>query len=317
MENKQDFVIENGVLNRYEGPGGDVTIPEGVTEIGSAAFFGCTGLTDVTIPEGVTEIGYAAFSGCTGLTSVTIPEGVTEIGDRAFSGCTGLTSVTIPEGVTNINLYHFRGTPWLENLGQLAVVNHILLVYQGDGGDVTIPEGVTKIGSEAFSGCTGLTSVTIPESVTEIGISAFSVCTGLTSVTIPEGVTKIFKSVFQDSRPAIIAPHIPVAGFDAADKPGACCGFAKLYLDGAALDEEIKAGYLKYIKGQKKKLYPAALEHEELLQLMFTEKMIPWKDIDLLLEECGKQKNAAAKAAVLEYVHQSLDAADIDKTYKL
>ena len=31
MENMQDFVIENGVLEKYKGPGGDVTIPEGVT----------------------------------------------------------------------------------------------------------------------------------------------------------------------------------------------------------------------------------------------------------------------------------------------
>ena len=34
MENKQDFVITKGVLKKYKGPGGDVTIPAGVTEIG-------------------------------------------------------------------------------------------------------------------------------------------------------------------------------------------------------------------------------------------------------------------------------------------
>ena len=42
--------------------------------------------------------------------------------------------------------------------------------------------------------------------------------------------------------------------------------------------ETLREDYCKYIKGQKKKLYPAAVEHEELLQLMFTEKMIPRKD---------------------------------------
>ena len=50
---------------------------------------------------------------------------------------------------------------------------------------------------------------------------------------------------------------------------------------------------------------------------MFAEKMISRKDVDLLLEECEKQKNATAKAAVLEYAHQFLGAADTDKTYKL
>ena len=57
--------------------------------------------------------------------------------------------------------------------------------------------------------------------------------------------------------------------------------------------------------------------HEELLQLMFTEKMIPQKDIDLLLDECEKQKNTAAKVVVLEYAHQFLGAADSGKSYKL
>lgn len=30
MSNASDFIIENGVLIKYVGPGGDVVIPEGV-----------------------------------------------------------------------------------------------------------------------------------------------------------------------------------------------------------------------------------------------------------------------------------------------
>ena len=37
MSNASDFIIENGVLKKYVGPGGDVTIPEGVTSIGDGA----------------------------------------------------------------------------------------------------------------------------------------------------------------------------------------------------------------------------------------------------------------------------------------
>lgn len=68
MENNRNFIIECGILEKYIGPGGDVTIPEGVTEIGDWAFCGCTGLTSVTIPGDVTEIGNEAFQDCENLT---------------------------------------------------------------------------------------------------------------------------------------------------------------------------------------------------------------------------------------------------------
>ena len=57
MSNMNDFVIENGVLKKYAGRGGDVTIPDGITEIGEGAFSRRSTLTSVTIPAGVTEIG--------------------------------------------------------------------------------------------------------------------------------------------------------------------------------------------------------------------------------------------------------------------
>ncbi len=223
MSGNQDFVIKKGVLKKYKGPGGDitipegvaeiesrvfenctgltsVTIPEGVTEIGGSAFFGCANLTSVTIPEGVTEIGAWAFQGCTGLTSVTIPAGVTEIGSRAFSGCSGLTSVTIPEGVTEIGFKAFSGC---SNLTSVTIPEGVTEI--GDSAfdgcanltSVTIPEGVKKIGWNTFDGCSNLTSVTIPEGVTEIGFKAFSGCSNLTSVTIPEGVTEIGGRAFE------------------------------------------------------------------------------------------------------------------------
>ena len=159
MSDPKDFVIENGVLKEYVGPGGDVVVPEGVTSIGNAAFYWCRSLTSVTIPDSVTSIGYGAFTGCSSLTSVTIPDSVTSIGERAFWGCSSLTSVTIPDGVTSIGESAFSGCSSLTS--------------------VTIPDGVTSIGEGAFSGCSSLTSVTIPKGVTSIGHDAFWGCSRL------------------------------------------------------------------------------------------------------------------------------------------
>ena len=64
-----------------------------VTSIGAWAYF-CSSLTSITIPDGVTSIGSAAFYGCSSLTSITIPTGVTSIGDSAFKYCSSLTSIT-------------------------------------------------------------------------------------------------------------------------------------------------------------------------------------------------------------------------------
>ena len=61
---------------------------------------------------------------------------------------------------------------------------------------VTIPDSVTSIGGLAFFNCSGLTSVTIPDSVTSIGEEAFESCSSLTSVTIGNGVTSIGAGAF-------------------------------------------------------------------------------------------------------------------------
>jgi len=81
-----------------------------------------------------------------------------------------------------------------------VAVTYATTSYNSYAGNITIPSSVTynsktysisSIGSNAFSECSGLTSISIPSSVTTIGGFAFMDCTSLTTLTIPNSVTSI------------------------------------------------------------------------------------------------------------------------------
>ena len=140
-------------------------------ELGSRAFYNCSGLTSLSLPSGITSIGWEAFSGCSGLTSLSLPSGITSIDSEAFSGCSGLTSLSLPSGITSIGREAFSGCSGLTSL--------------------SLPSGLTSIDFNAFSGCSGLTSLSLPSGITSIGGNAFSGCSGLTSLSFPSGITSI------------------------------------------------------------------------------------------------------------------------------
>ncbi len=211
-----------------------VVIENGVTSIGSSAFYNCESLTSITIPDNVKSIGANAFYN-TGYFNDSsnwennvlyignhlirasiagayqIKNGTRTIAVRAFSDCTSLTSVIISNSVTSIGDEAFSGCTSLTS--------------------VTIGDSVTNIGDDAFSGCTRLSSITvdsnneyyssidgvlfnkdktelvrypfnkaytynmIPDSVTSIGNYAFAGC-AYTTITLPDNITSIGKGAF-------------------------------------------------------------------------------------------------------------------------
>ena len=206
--NIKNVVIEDGItsIGSFAFYGCSLTnirIPGSVTSIGNCAIEDCMSLTSVTIPGSVSSIGEYAFRDCRNLTDATILDGVTSIENRAFWGCSSLTSVTIPNSVTNIGESAFWNCNKLTSVTIPDGVTSIEdLVFSSCYSltSITIPNSVTSIGNRAFRSCTKLTSITIPDGVISIGNFAFSGCNELTSITIPDSVTSIGDSAFEECR---------------------------------------------------------------------------------------------------------------------
>lgn len=161
----------------------NVTVPEGIKEIGNGAF--ATGNTtddtmkSIVFPSTMNSIGENAFAGQTGLTDITIPASVADVGLGCFDGCTGLQTVTFDSGskVTAIPDTMFN------NCSSLTTV--------------TFPKTLTAIGEEAFNNCAALTSIEIPSGVTQISDYAFFGCLALESIVLPDGLKTIGEGAFE------------------------------------------------------------------------------------------------------------------------
>lgn len=152
---------------------GNVSIPNSVNSIGASAFAGCKDISALVIERNI-EIGDAAFAGCSGLKSLSIPMSLNVVGESPessiFMGCTGILSVRFTGYSSGYNYTEssYMATPW----------------YYSKSNDITITvsDGVTSIGNYTFKDCTGVrNAIVCPSSLTRIGTEAFSGCSNLTS----------------------------------------------------------------------------------------------------------------------------------------
>lgn len=74
--------------------------PAAVTSMNTEMFLN-SGITSITIPEGVTYIGTTAFKGCKNLTEITLPNSVKMVAKQAFSTCTSLHTINFGAGFTS------------------------------------------------------------------------------------------------------------------------------------------------------------------------------------------------------------------------
>lgn len=135
----------------------------------------------VDISDGITHIGSNAFYGCRYLKSIYIPKDVISFGIVSiFAHCDALETMTVAEENT---VYHSEKNCIIETASKTLKFGCKTSIIPDDG-------SVTSIGVAAFNSCK-IENITIPECIVSIGASAFVYCDNLTSITIPKNVTSI------------------------------------------------------------------------------------------------------------------------------
>ena len=172
----------------------NLVVPDAVETIGAYAFSDCVLLASVTIPDGVTSIGDHAFDNCqirsvvapasvlsffkkTTLESLTVTSGTT-ISENAFAGCGVLSTLILSSSITSIGTDAFFGCPIAVATVPAVACEYVKNSYLQE---INIISG-ESIASRAFINCDHLSTVRIAGTVTEIGSEAFSGCSLLTSV---------------------------------------------------------------------------------------------------------------------------------------
>lgn len=150
------LIDENQTLIAYTGTETEVSIPDGVLNIGPEAFKDNTTICSVLFPDSVTDIGNSAFEGCSNLAKVNFSAYVKEIGDHAFkdtqlSGCISFHAPDVKIGISAFENTH---------------IEKIIL-------DPTVKTKLT-VGSYAFSNCSALSHIEILNRGSSLILSANS-----------------------------------------------------------------------------------------------------------------------------------------------
>lgn len=175
-----------------------VVLPQGLCEMGSAAFGASNGsgtITELRLSGSLTDIPSSAFF-AQRIESLRIPSGVKTVGSRAFSGC-AVGKLTLPETLENIGDYAFENHQLKELVipDRVTGIGRYAFKVYAEGHEKTLSylklgSGLRSLGKEAFCG-SDLSTVDIPDSLEDLPSDAFKagtrVVTLRTSVKDPQG----------------------------------------------------------------------------------------------------------------------------------
>ena len=271
-------------------PPEDLVLPDTVISIADHAFEK-TSLKHIVLPASLRSIGDCAFKDTPLLTELVMPPSVREIGDDAFRSA-GIKRLVIAEGVERI------GSSAFYNIGIERL---------------EIPAGVRRTGICVFRGCKNLREVRVLAEADGILNRAFCECNALGKLYLAGAADCLRDDFPQGADCVIIAPKVKLPTMPVPIKAKLASGFAAAYEAGETEKGWPRDEYLRYIRSQRKRLFPLALRRQALLRLMLAQKMLRPDDIKELLQ--NEKCDAEAKAALLEYKRANFPNSDTDELF--
>ena len=203
-----------------------ITFPQTLTNIGSYAFYGCTGITNYNttklnlntiiqiipsycfyglgsslasstlsfMPPSIISIGPFSYY-ANNISSMIIPPNVVSIGSYSFCNSYAITSISFVSSKTCMII----DTNGFKASTNLLTITYPTSLYSLDSGTSWNGTTFTSGGGGAFYGCSKIfngTNILLPQNLTIIPPSTFSACTGYTGVIYPDGLLAIGSNAF-------------------------------------------------------------------------------------------------------------------------
>lgn len=142
----------------------EITLPKGLREIQTGAFYGCDNILEITIPDSVERYGDGIFFNCERLEKVKLGDGLEGIPDEMFSNCYALSEFQCPESLLYIGAEAFWGC---ENLKKFTFPSKLVSVgsrafYSSAVETLEIQSSSLKISEDMFEGMDNLQTLTVP-----------------------------------------------------------------------------------------------------------------------------------------------------------
>lgn len=211
------FTIIDNVLKNYSGMDEEVVIPEGVVEIGCAAFRDMLHAKAIRLPKTLKKIGSSVLSrGIFGrnyqLEKVIVPDletwlnidfddessNLLIVGKNLYVNDLLVTSVTI-DNCEKIKKYAFANCQSLEKVVVAEGVKEIetAAFYHSSIKEISLPDSLEKFGGSSlygcgvFSRCDKLKEIKIPRKIERLPADLFDCCSSLRSISLSNGLVAI------------------------------------------------------------------------------------------------------------------------------